>query len=139
MSVDPNNMVTIIPIGAVYVAVDPVSTYSFVDIAALGRALWKELHTCHNPSAEWLAEWESRIPQYGCQCQAKYLEIKANNPPRFIDWFPWTVETHNAVNQSLTDKPTMSIADAHEIWNIPIPLPERAELRRFAKLGRTRE
>lgn len=91
------------------------------DIAATGRLLWAEFHLCKHPTPNWLAEWEARIPNYDCQCRAKYLAIKNENPPRFADWFRWTFEIHNAVNQSLTGKPCLSLASAYAIWTIPIP------------------
>ena len=61
-----------------------------------GPQLWRELHLQLCPTAEWLAGWETRI---ACgSCRENYYRIKAASPPRYNDWFPWTWETHNAVN-----------------------------------------
>lgn len=76
---------------------------------------WQPFHTERNPTPGWLAAWEALIP---CGfCLENYLRIKAANPPRFNDWFPWTVEIHNSVNAHLSPpKPLLSVDEAKAIW-----------------------
>lgn len=82
-----------------------------------GRACWTALHTCTNPSEEWLTTWEETIPRYNCGggCKKFYLTWKADNPPRFDDFFAWSVELHNAVNRKL-DKPEVTLQEAIKLW-----------------------
>ena len=65
-----------------------------------GRKHWDKLHSRRMTPTE-LEEWEKEIPAFGCDCAAKYVDIKKANPPRFNDWGTWTWEVHNAVNASL--------------------------------------
>jgi hypothetical protein len=97
------------------------------DIAArieAGRAAWSALHTQQNPTREWFeAEWKPLIPQ-GCDCAGSANELLDQNPPRFDspeDFFAWSVEYHNAVNQKLIDqgdttKKIVSMEEALAIW-----------------------
>ena len=85
-------------------------------IEDIGPALWAELHTVDRPSAQWLANWLSRVPAY-CGCPDHFREIMAANPVRFDDFFAWSVEAHNAVNEYL-GKPTLSLEEAREFWKL---------------------
>lgn len=90
-------------------------------LAERGREHWAKLHTLardRSLTPESLAEWESAIPSFGCDCAAKYSKLKAANPPRFDDPFQWSVEIHNSVNSDL-GKPSVSLAEAYRIWSNP--------------------
>lgn len=90
-----------------------------------GREAWKAIHTKTNPTREWFEnEWKPLIPQ-GCGCSESANELLDQNPPRFDspeEFFVWTVEYHNAVNQKLinqgdTTKKIVSLEEAKQIWN----------------------
>ena len=68
------------------------------------RELWEELHLKKGADAKWLAGWVKRIPKFGCACRKGFELILREIPPRFDDWFAWTVEVHNAVNRKLGRK-----------------------------------
>ena len=79
---------------------------------------WIELHdgTVHDGLS--LANWELKIPQYGCSCKKFYAEWKAENEPDFTSpdaFFAWGVDLHNAVNRKL-GKPELTIDEARKIW-----------------------
>jgi hypothetical protein len=77
---------------------------------------WEPFHREQFPSPERLANWELLIP---CgTCKENYRRIKADNPPRFGDWFTWTWEIHNSVNVELS-RCTVSLADAVRTWRPP--------------------
>lgn len=82
-------------------------------LAAIGRNLWRELHT--EVTFETLPAWEEKIPNYSCKCKEFYTAWKASNPPRKDDFFAWTVELHNAVNEKL-ENPIITLQQAREIW-----------------------
>jgi hypothetical protein len=74
---------------------------------------WEPFHLEPTPSEEKLANWELLIP---CgNCKDNYQIIKAQNPPRFTDWFTWTWEIHEAVNAKLEYEP-MSLDNARACW-----------------------
>lgn len=66
--------------------------------ATTGRLLWLELHTKEDPTPEWFETWVARVPNFDCGCRSWLREYLVTNPPRYNDWYPWTVELHNAVN-----------------------------------------
>lgn len=68
------------------------------------RKHWEELHTKKNADQAWLNGWIKRIPHFGCSCGEGFRSILRGIPPRFDDWFAWTVEVHNAVNLKLRRK-----------------------------------
>lgn len=79
---------------------------------------WIELHDGTVHDALSLANWELKIPQYGCQCKKFYAEWKAENAPDFTSpgaFFAWGVRLHNAVNAKL-GKPQLTIDEARKIW-----------------------
>jgi len=82
------------------------------------RELWAELHSKQNPTPEWFAGWLSRIPRFGCACRKDFQAIIDANPPRYDDFFAWSVEAHNSVNQKL-DRTIMTMEDAAAIWRKP--------------------
>lgn len=82
-----------------------------------GRKLWAELHTKQDATPEWFALWMQRVPSFGCGCRNAFAAIIAVNPPQYDDWFAWTVEAHNAVNDKL-NKPQITIEEARTIWQM---------------------
>jgi hypothetical protein len=84
-------------------------------LTEVGRDLWTELHT--SVTLETLAEWENRIPSFSCGCRKFYKEWKAYNQPRKDNFFAWTVELHNAVNEKL-GKPKITLDEARRIWMV---------------------
>lgn len=62
------------------------------------RALWLELHTKEDPTPEWFETWIARVPNFGCGCRSWLRDYLKTNPPRYDDWYDWTVALHNAVN-----------------------------------------
>lgn len=82
----------------------------------LYHKLWKELHTQKNATEAWFNEWLKQIPRRGCKCKNEIAKILKTHPPRYDDWFNWTVELHNAVNTKLGHK-ELSIDEAATIWN----------------------
>ncbi len=61
------------------------------------HALWNEIHEKQDPTPEWFADWCRRVPKT-CGCDRWLTAYLVSNPPRYDDWYPWTVEMHNAVN-----------------------------------------
>ena len=67
----------------------------------LYHALWQELHEKQNPTPEWFRNWVSRVPNFGCSCRSWLREYLRENPPRFDDFYAWSVELHNSVSRKL--------------------------------------
>lgn len=85
------------------------------DTIATYHKLWRELHNASEPSPEWLAEWEGRLPKF-CDCGEGYREIIQTLEPTFgNDWFRWTFYLRNRVREKL-GKPLFSWCDALAIW-----------------------
>lgn len=90
-------------------------------------SLWKELHeraiTMNNGENDlpFLYEFAKRIPKYvKCNCREFWRKYVISNPPRFGthgEYFAWTVECHNAVNQKL-GKPIVSLEEAKKLYLI---------------------
>lgn len=85
--------------------------------------LWKELHiralnhTGTNDS-DWLfTNFTPRINFPGCACKRNWTTWVTNHPPRWNDYFSWTVESHNSVNLIL-NKPIITVEEAKNIWSI---------------------
>ena len=76
-----------------------------------GPKHWRELHTQRNLTPEWFADWLSRIPNYGCSCRSEFKTILERIPVRYDDFFEWSVEVHNAVNEKL-GKPIFELSEA---------------------------
>jgi hypothetical protein len=73
---------------------------------------------------EWLAQWSARSVPANCNCRKHWRKHTLENPPRFEsadDFFAWSVETHNAVNQSIdtteNPHPTIPLPRARAIWS----------------------
>ncbi len=81
----------------------------------LTRQLWAEMHSKIGATAEWFTNWMKRVPSYGCKCRDAFEAIIKANPPRFNDWFTWTVEVHNAVNRKLGRK-EWTVEEAKARW-----------------------
>jgi hypothetical protein len=73
----------------------------------LYHQLWAELHAKEDPTPGWFESWVKRVPQASCGCQRWLAEYLKTNPPRYNEWYPWTVELHNAVNVKI-NKPIWS-------------------------------
>lgn len=77
------------------------------------RDHWRKLHTTLFTPEEFEL-WIQGIP--GCSsCQRDFRQLIQNNPPRFDDWFRWTWEIHNEVNQKL-GKQLIAWTDAIQLW-----------------------
>lgn len=80
---------------------------------------WIALHDGTVRDAISLANWELKIPQYGCQCKKDYAIYKAESPPDFSSpealWL-WGFNLHNWVNRKL-GKPEITIEEARKIWS----------------------
>lgn len=79
-----------------------------------GHEAWKMLHEKENATPEWFENWKQYIP-IGCGCRTDSNKLLLENPPRFDDWFRWTVEYHNGVNKKLS-REEMSYEDACRLW-----------------------
>lgn len=81
------------------------------------RDHWQEWHTVRKPDQAWLASWLDRIP-HGCgRCGPGFRAWVDANPPRFDDWFAYSVEGHNWVNTNLPiPKPALTIDEALGVW-----------------------
>jgi hypothetical protein len=91
--------------------------YASINIMPIGNP-WNSLHDGSILTPRDLANWEIRIPQYGCACKRFYAEWKAANSPDFTSpeaFFAWGVRLHNAVNAKL-GKPEITIDEAYSIW-----------------------
>jgi hypothetical protein len=81
-------------------------------------ANWSELHTralsfAGTDDTLWLARFSERVP---CgSCRIHWAEFLRSSPPRWADYFAWSVEAHNAVNKRL-NKPCMTVAEARQRW-----------------------
>lgn len=84
------------------------------ELIDLYHALWLEIHAKQDPTPEWFADWCKRVPKTcGCDIWLKaYLE---KNPPRYDDWFVFSVELHNAVAAKL-DREQWTLARAREYY-----------------------
>jgi len=80
-----------------------------------GPELWAELHTTENPTPEWFADWVAKVKQLVCNCGGKLDGLLDANPPRYDDWFCWSVELHNAVNVTL-NRSEWTIQEAEAVW-----------------------
>jgi hypothetical protein len=89
-------------------------------LAAIGRALWRELFTTIE-TAEQLADWESRIPRFDCDCYRFYERWKSTNSPSFPLSFHWKYTLKSAVNEKL-GVPNISEAEAITCWGNMLPV-----------------
>jgi len=81
------------------------------------HALWREIHTQDAPSEEWWLGIVLKVRRMSCQCDQFLKSYLPTNPPRYDDWFAWTVELHNDVNAKL-GKPQVALQEAREIWGV---------------------
>lgn len=99
--------------------VEPKPPVRFVQTQAAIPALetvpynhWQPLHQKKNATPEWFAKWESQIPCSFCRENYKKIRIE----PRFgDDWFEFTWQLHNAVNEHVGYK-LQSLDDAKACW-----------------------
>jgi muconolactone delta-isomerase len=87
---------------------------------AEGPALWAEWHrralARAGDDSGYLRSLAQRLP---CgQCRADFVAILAAHPPRWDDYFAWTVEVHNDVNTRL-GKPAVTVEAARILWSKP--------------------
>jgi hypothetical protein len=87
---------------------------SATHLAETGRQLWRELFL-EIETEEQLTDWELRIPSYGCDCQAFYLDWKLTNPPTFPLLPRWKYDLKSAVNEKLKH-PNITFEEACGIW-----------------------
>ena len=86
-----------------------------------GPKLWEELHRhalAHDASDDsvWLADFEKRILG-SCSCRREWKKDLVELPPRFNDYFAWTVDQHNRINARL-GKPLMTVEEAQKRWAV---------------------
>ena len=79
-----------------------------------GPDYWKYLHTHaknSDYSSKWLEEFTNAIP---CpKCKRHFQEIP--KPNKTIDFFTWSVVTHNIINKRLGKK-IMSMKEANDLY-----------------------
>ena len=79
----------------------------------LGPALWREIHTATEPTPEFIANIQQRLP---CgPCKSSMAEYLRDNPPDYENWFDWAWRLHNAVNAKL-GHPEVGLDEAKKIW-----------------------
>ena len=79
----------------------------------LGPALWREIHTANDPTPEFVANIQQRLP---CgPCKSSMTEYLRDNPPDYQNWFDWAWKFHNFVNAKL-GKPEVPLAEARGKW-----------------------
>jgi hypothetical protein len=89
------------------------------DKTATYHALWAELHTKQDATAEWFADWLIRVPKTCNTCGKSLGKLLAElGTPDYADWFPFSVRLHNAVNCKL-GKPEIALDEALRIWQAP--------------------
>jgi hypothetical protein len=84
-------------------------------------ATWAEWHIralAHDGSDDfvWVQDFLSRVPNITCDCRRHASEHIREHPPRWEDYFAWTVEFHNAVNKRL-GRSLFSVAEASALWS----------------------
>ncbi len=80
----------------------------------LFHALWHELHSKQDPTTVWCEDWCKRVPRVGCGCQTWLADYLLANPPRYDDFFAYSVDLHNAVSAKLNkEKWTLERAREH--------------------------
>ncbi len=105
-------------------------------LAEKGRDLWKELFTSID-TLEQLANWESRIPSFECNCKRFYLSWKANNQPVEVNGqipFEWKWSLKSAVNQKLGHA-DLTLEEARDYWSSQITLSDHQMQLRRCKEG----
>lgn len=88
-------------------------SHPVIDYSAYHRH-WQELHSAKTPTQDWFADWIARTPA-SCGCGEGIAAIIKRLPPRFDDWFAYSVDLHNAVNAKL-GKQLVTLEDARSIW-----------------------
>lgn len=89
--------------------------------------LWKELHLralnfTGNNDMEFLYNFAKKIPSFtsgSCACKEHWASVVKSNPPKFGpkgEYFAWTVQCHNLVNQRL-NKPTYTVEEAKKLYS----------------------
>lgn len=83
-------------------------------------ASWKELHyralTFKGENDfMWMENFNRRVRSVGCSCQGNWHSYLREHPPRYKDYFRWSVEAHNDVNRKL-GKPIMEFDEALTLW-----------------------
>ena len=91
------------------------STEPPFDFRKAWHDLWREIHTKQDPTQEWWDSIVKKVSSYFCSCGDFLRDYVATNQPRFDDWFAYSWELHNAVNEKL-GKPQLPIEEAKAIW-----------------------
>lgn len=87
---------------------------AYSELVNVFRVHWLELHCKLNPTQEWFDDWISRIPST-CGCGDDFPKVVELNPPRFDDWFAYSVDLHNAINKKL-GKPLVNLHEAKLLY-----------------------
>lgn len=112
----------------VFCSCGSIKEYPIEAFRAAGRKAWGLIHSYPitywdrwDPEAArlWYSNWLANVPQYGCNCSAKWAKLTKDFPPDFSSpeaFFRWTVDRHNDVNESLGSM-IVGIDEAFEIWS----------------------
>ena len=63
----------------------------------------------------WMAKFTATLPAMGCKCRQHWEQLLRDHPPRWDDYFPWTVDAHNIVNARVKN-PQKTLEEALAIW-----------------------
>ena len=88
-------------------------SHPVIDYSAYHRH-WQELHCAKKPTQDWFADWIARTPA-NCGCGEDIAAIIKRLPPRFDDWFAYSVDLHNAINKKL-GKPLVNLHEAKLLY-----------------------
>ena len=85
-----------------------------------GGRFWAELHLfalrhTGGDASEWFNGWKASLPFNGCPCKEHFDEYLEQNPVDWNNFFGWTINLHNAVNERI-GKPVMFVDDARNYW-----------------------
>lgn len=83
---------------------------------------WQKIHLAKDLTPEsWPLFLDSILRSLSfCSCRDKTARTLEALPPRFDDYFAWTVDFHNAINHELGKK-EISLEEAINIWRPDVP------------------
>jgi hypothetical protein len=102
--------------------VDRSHEFVVPQITLAGPRYWAELHLFalrHKPNREdylWFDEWVQSLPFNDCPCKSHLDLFVKENPPDWKDFFAWTIELHNSVNDRIGKK-QISVENARILWS----------------------
>lgn len=109
----------------------PIADLQVRKLKAWRLKLWSELHLRalqHVGNADdtaWLVGYfGTRMKLPGCNCIKQWANLIYENPPRWDDYFNWSVEAHNTIRKRLNKRP-VDVDTARKFWSTypPPPLP----------------